>query len=193
MIQSLTKFGNGHGDVIAGAISGRKDLIKIIREMTLYLGAHLDPQALYLIERGLKTYMLRYERQTKSAQEIAIFLSKHPKVKIVRYPGLLENKWHELASTQMEDMGAVISFEIKSEVAQSADKFCHKLNLIQIAASLGATETIICPTETFFGVDLSKEEKEEMGINKFSLRISIGLEDPVDLTNDLNEALCSPS
>ncbi len=193
MIQSLTKFGNGHGDVIAGAISGRKDLIKIIREMTLYLGAHLDPQAVYLIERGLKTYMLRYERQTKSAQEIAIFLSNHPKVKIVRYPGLLENKWHELASTQMEDMGAVISFEIKSEVAQSADKFCHKLNLIQIAASFGATETIICPTETFFGVDLSKEEKEEMGINKFSLRISIGLEDPVDLTNDLNEALCSPS
>jgi cystathionine beta-lyase/cystathionine gamma-synthase len=189
MIQSLTKFGNGHGDVIAGAISGKKEIIKVIREMTLYLGAHLDPQAVYLIERGLKTYMLRYERQTKTACEVAHYLSNHPKVKVVRYPGLKDHKNHALALKQMDDMGAVISFEINPEVAPSADKFCHKLNLIQIAASLGATESIICPTQTFFGLDLSIVDREEMGINPYSLRLSIGLEDTRDIIHDLENAL----
>lgn len=189
MIQSLTKFGNGHGDVIAGVISGKKDVIKTIREMTLYLGAHLDPQAVYLIERGLKTYMLRYERQTKTAEVVADYLSKHPKVKIVRYPGLETHGNHTLAKKQMKDMGGIIAFEISPDVSESADKFCHKLNLIQIAASLGSTESIICPTETFFGLDLPEGDRREMGINKYSLRLSVGLEDAKDLIEDLNQAL----
>jgi cystathionine beta-lyase/cystathionine gamma-synthase len=183
MIHSLTKFGNGHGDVIAGSISGRKDLIKSIRESCHFFGAALDPQAAYLIERGLKTYFLRYERQTKTAQEVAKFLMEHPKVRIVRYPG------SELAKKQMKDMGAVIAFEISPEAAPSADKFCHKLKLIQLAASVGSTETIIAPTMAFFGLDLSHVEREEMGLNNYSLRISIGLEDPNDLITDLKGAL----
>lgn len=189
MIQSLTKFGNGHGDVIAGSIAGRKDLMKTIREMSIFLGATLDPQAAYLIERGLKTYMLRYERQTKNAEKIAAFLSTHPKVRVVRYPGLPEHKNHTLAKKQMEHMGATVSFEIDPSVATSADKFCHTLKLIQLAASLGATESIICPTNTFFGTDLGPKDREEMGINDHSLRLSVGLEDAEDLILDLKEAL----
>ena len=189
MVQSLTKFGNGHGDVIAGSISGKKEIMKTIREMSIFLGAALDPQAAYLIERGLKTYMLRYERQTKNAEKIARYLLTHPKVKVVRYPGLETHSQHELAKKQMKHMGATIAFEIDPSVAPSADKFCHTLKLIQLAASLGATESIICPTNTFFGVDLSPDDRHEMGINDYSLRLSVGLEDPEDLIQDLKEAL----
>jgi cystathionine beta-lyase/cystathionine gamma-synthase len=189
MIQSLTKFANGHGDVIAGSVAGKKDLIKKIRETSIYLGAHLDPQASYLIERGLKTYKLRYERQTRTAAEVAEYLLRHSKIKAVRYPGLETHKGYELAKKQMKDMGAVVSFEIDPGVAASADRFCHKLKLIQLAASLGSTESIICPTQTFFGQDLAANEKKEMGINAHSVRLSVGLEDTRDLLADLEQAL----
>lgn len=189
MIQSLTKFANGHGDVIAGSVAGKKEIIKRIREVSLYIGASLDPHAAYLIERGLKTYMLRYERQTKTAFEVANFLSTHPKVRMVRYPGLEGHARHDLAKKQMNDMGAVVAFEIAGEVAASADKFCHKLKLIQLAASLGAAESIICPTLTFFGLDLSEEDKKAIGINSHTLRLSVGLESSSDIIADLEEAL----
>lgn len=189
MIQSLTKFGNGHGDVIAGSIAGKTQLMNKIRETTLYIGAHLDPQATYLIQRGLKTYMLRYERQTATAQKVAEYLSTHPNVVSVRYPGLKSHKSYKLAHEQMKDMGAVVSFEIKKDVVGSAEKFCHKLELIQLAASIGSTESIIAPTLTFFGLDLRPEEREKMGINTHSVRLSIGLEDVQDIINDLDKAL----
>lgn len=189
MIHSLTKFGNGHGDVIAGSIAGKKEVIKMIREMSIYLGATPDPHMSYLIERGLKTYMLRYERQSQTAAKIADFLVSHPKVRSVRYPGLQTHKGYELAHKQMSDMGAVIAFEIDESVAANADKFCHKLKLIQLTASIGSTETIICPTGLFFGQDLSPADRLEMGINDYSLRLSVGLEGVDDLINDLTEAL----
>lgn len=189
MIHSLTKFGNGHGDVIAGCVAGKKDIIKTIRDMGIYLGAALDPQAAYLIERGLKTYMLRYDRQTKTAFEVAKFLSTHPKIKSVRYPGLEKHARHDLAKKQMKDMGAVVAFEIDPAVAKSAERFCHSLKLIQLAASLGSSETIIAPTLTFFGLDLTPEDRDAVGINTHTLRISIGLEDPADIIQDLKNAL----
>lgn len=189
MLHSLTKFGNGHGDVIAGSLAGKKSIMKEIRELGLFLGAHLDPQAVYLIERGLKTYFLRYQRQTETAIRLALFLESHPKVKWVNYPGLTSFPGKVLFEKQMKDSGAVIAFEIDTTVSTSADKFCHKLELIQLAASLGSTETIICPTQTFFGQDLNENDKKEMKINSFSLRMSVGLEEADDLINDLNQAL----
>lgn len=189
MIQSLTKFGNGHGDVLAGCVAGKKDLIKSIREMSIYLGATLDPHAAYLIERGLKTYMLRYERQTKNALEVARFLEKHPKVKKVMYPGLESHSQHQLAKKQMEHMGAVVSFEVDPSVCESSEKFCYSLDLIQFTASIGSTESIICPTLAFFGGDLTPEERLQLGISSHSMRLSVGLEDPEDLIQDLSNAL----
>lgn len=189
MVQSLTKFGNGHGDVIAGSIAGRQELIKKIREITVYLGAHLDPQACYLIQRGLKTYFLRYERHCSNARAIAQFLQSHPRVKSVVYPGLDSHPQHSLALRQMNDMGAVVAFAIDPSVAPSADAFCHRLRLIQLAASLGATETIIAPTLPFFGTDLPENLRETLGINQHTLRLSVGLEDVSDLIRDLSFAL----
>lgn len=189
MIQSLTKYGNGHGDVLAGSIAGKKDIIQKIRSMTVILGASLDPQAANLIERGLKTYMLRFERHAKNAMKVAEFLNSHPKIKKVYFPGLPEHKGHELAKKQMTDMGAMVSFVLDESAKQNADQFAHKLKLIQFAVSLGATESIICPTHIFFGDDLSAKDKEEMGIGPFSLRLSVGLEDAEDLIEDLGNAL----
>ncbi|WP_408097133.1 trans-sulfuration enzyme family protein [Peredibacter sp. HCB2-198] len=183
MIHSLTKFGNGHGDVIAGCIAGKMSVIKTIRDMCLQLGAALEPQAAYLIQRGLKTYMLRYTHQTATAEKIVKFLKSHPKVKWVRYPN------SELAKKQMKDMGSTISFEVDPSVAKSADNFCHKLKLIQLAASLGSTESVIAPTLAFFGLDLSQEERDSMLLTPYSVRLSVGLEDAEDLIKDLETAL----
>ena len=188
MFQSLTKFGNGHGDVMAGSIAGKKSLIQQIRQMTITLGTTLDPQSAALVERGLKTYLLRFERHVKNAGKVAEFLSQHPKVNKVFYPGLVEHRGHDLAKSQMTDMGAVVSFTLNPN-GLNADQFAHKLKLIQFAVSLGSTESIICPTHLFFGDDLNSKDKEEMGINPYSLRLSVGLEDAEDLIEDLKHAL----
>lgn len=189
MIHSLTKFANGHGDVLAGSIAGKKSLIQQIRQMTITLGATLDPQAASLVERGLKTYQLRFERHVKNAGKVADFLNQHPKIKKVFYPGLSSHKGYELAQKQMSDMGAVVSFVLDSSLGMNADQFAHKLKLIQFAVSLGATESIICPTHIFFGDDLGPVDKEEMGISPYSLRLSVGLEDAEDVIEDLKQAL----
>lgn len=187
-IHSLTKYVNGHGDVIAGSIAGKRSLIAEIRQMTINLGATLDPHAAFLIQRGLKTYHLRYERAAKSAQAIAEFLETHPKVKRVYYPGLKSHPSYALAASQMTSMGGILAFEIDPS-AGDAVSFCHRLNLFQFTASVGSSESLICPTLMFFGDDLSQEEAHSLGINSQSLRISVGLEHPDDLINDLKATL----
>lgn len=189
MIHSLTKYGNGHGDVLAGSVAGSKTLIAQIRQMTIMLGATLDPQAANLIERGLKTYMLRYERHAKNAVKVAEFLNSHPKIKKVYFPGLESHRGHDLAKKQMKEMGAVVSFVLDESAGMNADQFAHKLKLIQFAVSLGATESIICPTHLFFGDDLSAADKADMGIGPNSLRLSVGLEDADDIIEDLKALL----
>ena len=188
MIHSLTKFGNGHGDVLAGSIAGKKHLIQKIRSMTINLGASLDPHGAYLVERGLKTYLLRMERHVKNATKVADFLNSHPNIEKVFYPGLPSHSGHELAKKQMTDMGSVVSFVLNSSLGFTADQYAHKLKLIQFAVSLGATESIICPTHYFFGDDLSEKDKFQMGIGPYSLRLSVGLEDVEDLLEDLDQA-----
>jgi cystathionine beta-lyase/cystathionine gamma-synthase len=189
MIQSLTKFGNGHGDVIAGSIAGKKSVVTKLREMCINLGATLDPHAAYLIMRGLKTYDLRYERQSDTAMKLAQYLAKHPVVRAVRYPGLSDHPQHDLAKKQMKDMGAIIAFELHEKLGVLAQEFCHRLKLIQFTASVGSTETIICPTELFFGGDLSPEDRAQLGINPRTLRLSVGLESFEDLKTDLEQVL----
>ena len=188
LIQSLTKYANGHGDVIAGAISGNKSVIHEIRQTTINLGATLDPHAAFLIHRGLKTYFLRYERAATSAMVVAEFLEKHPQVKKVIYPGLRSHPGHELAQSQMSSMGGILALEVNPK-AGTALEICHRLKLIQFTASVGSGETLICPTALFFGDDLSPEELSQMGLNPYTLRISVGLEHPEDLISDLRAAL----
>lgn len=188
MIHSLTKYANGHGDVIAGSVAGKSELMKKIRDFSGYLGATLDPHAANLITRGLKTYQLRYTRQSATALEVARYLEKHSKFKHVLYPGLESYPYKEIARAQMKDSGGIISFDLNPGTLD-AQKFCHRLKMIQFTASLGSTETLICPSELFFGLDLKDEERKSMGISSFTLRLSIGLEDPQDIIQDLEQGL----
>lgn len=181
VIHSLTKYANGHGDVIAGSVSGKLDLMKKIRTFSIFQGATLDPHAAYLIQRGLKTYKMRYKQHSETAFKVARFLSEHPLVSHVFYPGLRE-------PALFEEMGGVIAFEIDPKLG-NAWSFCHKLPNIQFTVSLGSTETLICPTEMFFADDLSAEEKARMGMNPYTLRLCIGLEEAEDLIEELGKAL----
>jgi cystathionine beta-lyase/cystathionine gamma-synthase len=187
-IHSLTKYANGHGDVIAGAVACKKELMVEIKKISNLLGAALDPQAANLVLRGLKTYHLRFNKQCESAKVVADFLNQHPKVNRTYYPGLESCQQLSLVNRQMKDSGAIISFELKEGDLKATD-FCHQLKLISFAVSLGSTESIICPTLKFFGEDLSLEDRSEMGINDFSIRLSIGIEDVNDIINDLKQVL----
>jgi cystathionine beta-lyase/cystathionine gamma-synthase len=188
VIHSLTKFANGHGDVIAGSVSGKSDLIKTIRQLSITLGATLDPHAAYLISRGLKTYSMRYQRHSQSSMEIASRLLKHPKIKKVYYPGLAHHEGSELAKKQMQDMGGVIAFEVDPSCGDALE-ICHRVKLINFTASVGSIESLLCPTLMFFGDDLPEGDRQEMGLNKYSLRLSVGLEHPDDILQDLFSAL----
>ncbi len=189
IVQSLTKFANGHGDLIAGSIAGSKKLISQIRSMTTSLGATLDPHTAFMVQRGLKTYDLRYGKQTTSSLKIAQFLESHPKVKRVYYPGLKSHPEFALAQRQMKDMGAIVSFELAADSKINALEFCHKVKLFHFTVSVGSTESLINPTQTFFAEDLSPQDRLEMGLSPYSLRLSIGLEHEDDLIADLNEVL----
>lgn len=188
VIHSLTKFANGHGDVTAGSVSGSKTLIAKIRHLSIFLGATLDPHAAFLILRGLKTYDLRVERQAKSALEIARYLKKHPKIKKVYYPGLEDHPGYEIAKNQMEDFGGIVAFEVDPSLGRAVD-ICKRGQLLKFTASVGSTESLICPSLQFFGDDLPEADRLEMGLHDYSLRLSVGLEDPEDLIGDLEQML----
>jgi cystathionine beta-lyase/cystathionine gamma-synthase len=186
MVHSLTKYVNGHGDVIAGSISGKKALIHKIRSFTHFYGATLDPHAAFLIQRGLKTYLLRYEKASNTAFKLAHFLNEHSGISKVFYPALVSHPGHELAKKQMKHFGGVLSFELKKG---SAEEFCSRLKMIPMAVSLGATETLICPSLHFFGDDLPLDKQKKLGLSPQTLRLSVGLEDELDLIDDLKQAL----
>ncbi len=192
LIHSLTKFVAGHGDVLAGSVAGKKSVVQKVRNFGSLIGATLDPHAAFLVLRGLKTYLLRYERQSQSALEVARFLEAHPMVSRVFYPGLEAHPGHALAKSQMRQMGGVVSFILREELGISARTFCHRTKLIHFSISLGSTESIICPTLDFFGEDLTPQERREIGISEHSLRLSVGLEEPRDLIEDLRGILDFP-
>ncbi|MFN7683946.1 MAG: trans-sulfuration enzyme family protein [Oligoflexia bacterium] len=186
MVHSLTKYAAGHGDVTAGAILGPKNLVAQIRETAILLGATLDPHAAFLIQRGLKTYALRYSAQCRGALEVARFLSKHPKVSKVFYPGLETDPGFALARKQMKEPGAVLSFELKNE---SANSFVARLKLFAFTVSLGATESLATPVLQLYGSDLTPEEARASDMTDRTVRVSVGVEDPADLIADLASAL----
>ena len=119
-VHSLTKYASGHGDVMGGAVIARRELIDAMRSDLIVLGATLDPHTAFLIQRGLKTYTLRYERQCANALAAAQFLESHPAVRLVRYPGLESHPQHALAAQQMHDSGTLVTIELK-EIAHRRD------------------------------------------------------------------------
>jgi cystathionine beta-lyase/cystathionine gamma-synthase len=187
-VHSLTKFAAGHGDVMGGAaIAGTETIAKLRPDFTL-LGGVLDPHAAFLIQRGLKTYFVRYREASRSALQIAQFLAAHPAVARVCYPGLPDHAGHALAAAQMSDFGAVVTFEMRAG-AEVARHFTESLKLFAITASLGSTESLVIPPQLMSARDLTPEQLRLSGIGAGTVRLSIGLEDLGDLIDDLTQAL----
>ena len=189
VIHSGTKYLNGHGDVIAGFVCGNKDFITTVKffglkEMT---GAVMDPFAAFLILRGLKTMEVRMKRHCESAQAIAEYLEKHPKVEKVYYPGLKSHEGHEIAAKQMHGgYSGVIAFEVKGGM-QAGIKFCNSLKLATIAVSLGDAETLIEHPASMTHSPYSPEERAAAGISDGLVRLSVGLENVEDIIADLEQ------
>jgi cystathionine beta-lyase/cystathionine gamma-synthase len=187
-VHSLTKYSAGHGDVMGGAVAGRAELMRRIRAQANVLGPTLDPQAAFLVQRGLKTYHLRRAAQCAAAARVAEFLAADPRVARVHYPGLPQHPGHALARAQMADFGSIVTVDLKG-TPQESRVFADSLELYSIAASLGSTESLIVPPQLLQPRDLTAEQLALSGIGPTTARLSIGIEDPDDLIADLAAAL----
>jgi len=189
-LHSLTKFVSGHGDVMGGAAIAQQSLIRGLRADFTVLGGVLDPHAAFLLQRGLKTYFLRYRAQSASAQRIAEFLASHTCVARTHYPGLASHPGYALARAQMSDFGAVVSFDLRGGAGAGA-RFTDALRLFSMAASVGATDSLVLPPQMLAGRDLSEEQRRNAGVGAGTVRLSIGLEDADDLLEDIAQALAA--
>jgi cystathionine beta-lyase/cystathionine gamma-synthase len=185
-VHSLTKYASGHGDVMGGAVIANAELLAAMRADYIATGAALDPHAAFLMQRGLKTYALRYERQCANALRIAEFLAGQPDV-TVHYPGLPAHPQHALARAQLKDFGSMVSIELRD--GARAHRFAEALQLFAIAASLGSTESLVQPGQLMRPRDLSEQERGWAGISDALVRLSIGIEAVEDLIADLEQAL----
>jgi cystathionine beta-lyase/cystathionine gamma-synthase len=186
-VHSLTKYGGGHGDVLGGAVVGDERRIRALRPLGVNMGATLDPGAAYLLLRGLKTYYVRYRRQSETALEIARFLASHPRVERVFYPGLPQDPGHALAARQMDDFGSVLSLNLRADRAETW-AFIDALKLFTTTSSLGSTESLVAPVKLYWCRDLNADEIERAGITDSTVRLAVGLEHPDDLVADLKQA-----
>lgn len=190
VVHSVTKYINGHGDVIAGLVITNKELADQIRFVGLkdMTGAVLGPQDAYYIIRGMKTFEIRMERHCKNAKKVVEFLNKHPKIERVYYPGLETHPDHEIAKKQMKDFGAMISFELKGGF-EAGKTLLNNLKLCSLAVSLGDTETLIQHPASMTHSPYTKEEREAAGITDGLVRLSVGLENVEDIIADLEQGL----
>jgi cystathionine beta-lyase/cystathionine gamma-synthase len=187
-VHSLTKYAAGHGDVMGGAVVGRRELIDRLRDDAHLLGPTLDPHAAFLVLRGMRTYFVRREAECRNALAVAEFLASHPQVERVRYPGLHDDPGHELARRQMQDPGTLVTFDLAGGLG-AGSRFAEALELFAIAASLGSTESLVVPPALQQPRGLTGEQQAWTGIGPGTVRLSLGLEDPDDLVADLRQAL----
>jgi methionine-gamma-lyase len=188
VVHSATKYLAGHSDVIAGVAVGSHSLIEKIRDMIIYLGGSMDPEAAFLLIRGMKTLEVRVPRQCQTALTVARYLEEHPKVARVHYPGLPSHPDHKLAKRQMKGFGAMMAFDLKGGLA-AARRFCDRTRVFLLAASLGGVESLVVLPIYSSHYRLSAAELRAAGVEPGTVRVSIGLEDPADLIEDLRQAL----
>jgi len=188
VLHSATKYLGGHSDLIAGAAIGSREMIGRVRELAMRLGGTMDPSAAYLLNRGLKTLELRVRRQSETALKIARFLSKHPRVESVHYPGLPTHPGHRLAKSQMDGFGGMLAFDVKGGLA-AARRVCDRTQIFQLAVSLGGVESLVMLPQYSSHYGMSAKELAAVGVTPGTIRLSTGLEDAADLIADLKQAL----
>lgn len=189
VFHSMTKFINGHADIVAGMIVARdKALGSKLRSMMVTLGCNMDPHQAYMVIRGVKTLGIRIERSQENAMNIARFLESHPRVAWVKYPGLESHPQHELAKQQMYGFGSMISFELKGGF-EAGKVLMNNVGLAILAVSLGGVETLIQHPASMTHSKVSAEAKIKARITDGLVRYSVGIEDAEDLIADLEQGL----
>lgn len=188
VVHSVTKGLAGHSDLLGGVAAGSKKFIGPVRQMVISLGGCMDPEVAFLLMRGIKTLGVRVERQCESALRVAKFLEKHPKVERAHYPGLKSHEDHALAKKQMRGFGSMLAFDLKGGLP-AARKFCDRVKLFLLAASLGGVESLVLLPIYSSHYHMSETELRRAGVKPGTVRVSIGLEDSADLIEDLQQAL----
>lgn len=190
VMHSMTKYIGGHSDVVAGGLITNDDKIaedlKFNQKST---GATPGPQDCFLLLRGIKTLHLRMQRHCENGRKVAEFLSNHPSIGKLYYPGLESHPGHEIAKKQMRDFGGMMSFTLKNDSKEAAFKFLESTQLFSLAESLGGVESLISHPASMTHASIPKEEREKVGVTDSLIRISVGVEDIEDLIEDLNNAL----
>jgi cystathionine gamma-synthase len=188
VIHSGTKYLGGHNDLLAGSVSGSAGLVSAIRDLRSVLGPILDPHSAYLLLRGMKTLDLRVKRQNESGLALARWLSSHPRVERVFYPGLESHPDHALAARQMSGFGGVVSFLVQGDM-DATSRCLDRCQLFTLAPSLGGVESLIEQPALMSFHELTTEQRREVGIADNLVRMAVGLEDVEDLRADLERAL----
>lgn len=188
VLHSATKYLAGHNDLLAGVIIGKADWMTALRDSRGILGGVNDPQNAFLLERGIKTLGVRVRQHNQTAQAVAEFLERHPRIDRVWYPGLPSHPDHAIAKAQMNGFGGVVSFELDGDM-KTTIKFIDSLQIPYIAASLGGVESLIEPPAIMSYFDKSGEERLAIGIKDGLVRFAIGIEDTDDIIRDLEQAL----
>jgi methionine-gamma-lyase len=189
VIYSATKYIGGHSDLIAGAVLGSKDILQRIKVLRTFLGNMASPNTCWLLLRSLETLKVRMQQQAINAKEVASYLENHPLVLKLYYLGAIEvsDKSYDIYKEQYSSAGAMISFEIKGG-EKEAFTFLNNLKLIKLAVSLGSTESLAQHPSTMTHAGVSDELKQVIGISEGLIRISIGVENYVDLITDIEAA-----
>lgn len=189
VMHSTTKYLGGHSDVIGGAVaSSNKAFMEKVIFQVKTTGAVPGPTDCYLILRGIKTLHVRVERSVENAKKIADFLVNHPRVGSVYYPGLKSHAQHQLATRQMKDYGAMLSFTMSDDTLERAFDVMKKTKIFTLAESLGGVESLISHPASMTHGSIPKDVREAAGLMDSLIRLSVGIEDVDDLIEDLNQA-----
>jgi len=188
VFHSATKYLNGHSDLVAGCVMGRRDLVDSIRRSLNLFGGTIDPHATFLLARGVKTLALRVRAANANGMALARFFAGHPAVAQVNYPGLETHPDHAHAREFLSGFGGMLSLRLKGGVA-AADRLLSELRLPYVAPSLGGVETLITRPALTSHAGMSVEDRRRSGVSDDLLRISCGIEHPDDLVEDFRRAL----
>jgi cystathionine beta-lyase len=190
VVHSATKYLGGHSDVVHGAvICNDAAIAEQVKFLQNACGAVPGPLDCFLVLRGIKTLHLRMEAHCKNAMKIAEFLTTHPKVEKVNYPGLPHHPGHVLAKKQMKGFGGMISFSLRENTVEAVDRVLSNTRLFSLAESLGGVESLIGHPAVMTHASIPKAEREKTGVVDSLIRLSVGIEDADDLIDDLKHAL----
>jgi cystathionine beta-lyase/cystathionine gamma-synthase len=188
VMHSATKYLGGHSDVTGGVIAGSGERVAEVLERARVWGPMLDPHAVWLLERGIKTLAVRMERHNRNGMEVARWAEEHPGVERVHYPGLPSHPDHETAARMLDGFGAMVGIELRGG-GPAADRFVRALRLARLAPSLGGVETLVSEPRHTSHAAMTPEEREAAGIRDGFVRLSLGIEDAADIVADLERAL----